>query len=152
MPISNEQQLYLGTVLSFAQKILLEDQTVSDDITTLNNMTLTDDDKASINDTLQGELDNPSLAKIDFLTNVVSGLNFIDSNYFNALINISQIDLNNTAALKAEVSSQLAAVYNFSSDLHVFNFYKRLSMLAIATKDSATIQAAIEKVQSLGVV
>jgi len=151
VPISSEQQAYLETVLSFAKKMLVSDQAISVDIIALNGMTLSDDDKSNIRDILQNEFDNPDPAKAVFLASVINSMTIIDQGYFTALVDLVQVDINNVMALKTKVTSHLGMNHVFESDLHTFSFYKRLSMLAITTRDSALIQSAIEKVQSLGV-
>jgi len=151
MAISAEDKTLLETTLSFAKKLLDANSTITQEINALNGLTLSDVDKAQLDDILRNGLDNVPAAKIPFLTSVVNGLEFVDKGYFNALLGLSGVNNNDTSAMKQTIATALSETYAFESNSHAFYYYKRLSMLAIATRDSAIIQDVIEKVQSLEV-
>ncbi|GBF35482.1 hypothetical protein DCCM_4611 [Desulfocucumis palustris] len=66
------------------------------------------------------------------------------------ILSLTMLDVTDLATLKSTVQTELNKdVYAFSTDYNTFDYYKRLSMLAISARDSVLIEKAIIKVQSL---
>lgn len=147
--LTTEDQAYLQTILSFGNKLITEDASITTEITSLNGMTLATDDLSQIEGLIQGEMISLTSSKITFLTSVIKALTIIDQAYFTAILQLSAVNTGDLAAVKTAVSQALAQSYSFATEAHFFNYYKRVSLLAIITRDSATIQAAITKIQSL---
>ncbi|WP_104373553.1 hypothetical protein [Desulfocucumis palustris] len=150
MATLQEQQDILVATLSFYNKLLNSDTTVTTEIKTLNSTELPDDGKQQICGTLQDAINNATADKVSFLQTVISGLNFIDTAYYLGILSLTMLDVTDLATLKSTVQTELNKdVYAFSTDYNTFDYYKRLSMLAISARDSVLIEKAIIKVQSL---
>ena len=148
--ISMEQQTYLTTMLNFSQKILLRDDSISEEIALLNSMTyITEDDIHQIEDIIQGGINNLDDITESFLLSVISQLNIIDQSYITAILKLSNINSRDLTKLQQTITEQLLINYSFNSEIKTFTYYKRLSMLAILTRDITLIQNTIAKVESL---
>lgn len=150
--ITQDQQTYLVTLLSFGDKLLAKDPTITDEIGTLNGFTYIEDEANQIVDVLQNHVEKATGQEYAFLSSVISGLTIIDSAYLQAQLDLSIIDISDAPKLKTFITGALAANKTFSTPHYTFSYYKRLSMLAIVTRDRALIQNAIAYVQGLQVV
>lgn len=89
----------------------------------------------------------------EFIKKVISRLTCLkDKDYLYYLIILADIqEEKDSEKRKAEISDILSRDLAFDDERKIFEVYYTLSNLAIATKDNALIQKAINKVQSLQV-
>lgn len=152
MSITRDQQTYLVTLLSFGDKLLAKDHTITDEVATLNSFTYNDDDVNQIIDILQNHVEKATTQDYEFLSSVIGGLTMIDNAYLQAQLDLSIVDITDIQKLRSFISTALAANKTFGTSHYSFSYYKRLSMLAIITKDRVLLRNAIDYVQGLQVV
>lgn len=149
MALDTNEKTFIQTILTIADKLNQKDQSVMDDVATLNGLNLTEDDKGQVEDIIISYIDNAPKADKSFIESVINGLAVVDRDYLLAMCEITMVDTFNRSQLATLVESYLNNTISFSSEIKTFNFYKKLSMVAIITRNSALIQKAIQKVETL---